>query len=309
MHEVRATVPVERSAAIARIALDAGISHVSVYEVFVHGSECRRHVVSAECSTPKAKAFIDALLSSPIFDIEECSVSSRELRALINGEPLSEITRPMVEPVPDIVEDLWQMSHVTGSYVARAAGGAILLADGVIHNSSISIVVAALFLPFLSQVLAVGFGVWCGDRGLVRKGATALVTSALLGYGAGLVVALLTGGPIGFQDFKGPLASFAISAVIGAAAGLSTADDAGRRYVIGVAAAVQFAIFPVWFGAASIIGLPARSVIVGRMASFVINVVTISGAAVIAYASLGLRGEEMRRFVSPRRPSRTRSTQ
>jgi hypothetical protein len=289
MHEVRATVPVDRSAAIARIAIDAGIANVSVYDVFVHGPECPRHVVSAECSTPKAKAFIDALLASPLFDIGDCSVSSRELRALVGGDyPLSEVTRPMVEPVPEIMEDLWQMSHVTASYIGRAAGGAILLADGVIHNSSISIVVAALFLPFLSQVLAVGLGLWCGDRGLVRKGAAALFTSAVLGYGAGLVVALLTGGPIGFQDFKGPLASFAISAVIGAAAGLSTADDAGRRYVIGVAAAVQFAIFPVWLGAATIVGLPARSVIVTRMACFFINVVTISGAAVTAYALLGV---------------------
>ncbi len=90
MHEVRATVPVERSAAIARIAVDAGIADVSVYDVFVHGPERRKHVVSAECSTPKAKAFIDALLSSPAFDIEECSVSSRELRALITSDPLAE---------------------------------------------------------------------------------------------------------------------------------------------------------------------------------------------------------------------------
>ena len=92
---------------------------------------------------------------------------------------------------------------------------------------------AALFLPFLSQVLAVGFGAWCGDRALVRKGAAALLTSAVLAYCAGAVVAMVTGGPIRFQDFKGPLASFAISTVIGVAAGLSTADDSGRRYLIG----------------------------------------------------------------------------
>jgi hypothetical protein len=300
MHEVRATVPVERSAAVARIAIDAGIANVSVYDVFVHGSECRKHVVSAECSTPKTKAFIDSLLRSSVFDVEDCSVSSRELRALIDGDPLAEVTRPMVEPAPDIVEDLWQMSHITASYVGRAAGGAIVLADGVMHNNPVSIVVAALFLPFLSQVLAVGFGLWCRDGRLVRKGASALLTSAVLAYSAGVLVALLTRGPIGFQEFKGPLASFAISAVIGAAAGLSTADDAGRRYLIGVAAAVQFAIFPVWLGAASIIGLPAWSIIVGRMTSFLVNVVTISGAAVIAYALLGLRREEMRRLIRPR---------
>jgi hypothetical protein len=110
MHEVRATVPVQRRAAIAQIAIDAGIANVSVYDVFAHGPERRKHVVSAECSTPKAKAFIDALLSSPIFDVEECSISSRELRALISGDPLAQITRPMVEPVPDIIEDFWQLS-------------------------------------------------------------------------------------------------------------------------------------------------------------------------------------------------------
>jgi uncharacterized membrane protein len=197
---------------------------------------------------------------------------------------------------------------VTASYVGRAAGGAILLADGIIHNSPISIVVAALFLPFLSQVLAVGFGLWCGDRGLMRKGAAALLTSAVLAYAAGAVVAVLTGGPIGFQDFKGRFASFAISAVIGATAGLSTADDAGRRYLIGVAAAIQFAVFPVWFGAATVIGLPVRSVVVGRIGSFLINVVIISGAAVIAHALLGLRREEMRRLISSRRSSTTRSS-
>jgi hypothetical protein len=295
MHEVRATVPVERSQAIARIAMDAGIPSVSVYEIFVHGPERRRHVVSVEVSTPKAKAFIDALLDSPVFDIEECSITSRELRAIIGPDSLADVTQPMVEPAPDVLEDLWQMSHVTPSYVGRAAGGAILLAEGVIHNSPISIVVAALFLPFLSQVLAVGFGAWSGDRGLVRKGAAALLTSAGLAFCAGIAVALLTGGPIGFQDFKSPLPSFAISAVIGVAAGLSTADDAGRRYLIGVAAAVQFAIFPVWLGAASVIGLPGREVITTRIESFFVNVVTIAVAAVAAYALLGLRREELRR--------------
>jgi hypothetical protein len=301
MQEVRVTVPVERSAATARIAIDAGIPDVSVYDIFVHGPEQPKRVVSVECSTPQAKAFIDALLRSPVFDITECSLSSRELRALINKAPLNEITRPMVEPAPDVIEDLWQMSHVTPSYVARAAGGAILLADGVIHNSPFSIVIAALFLPFLSQVLAVGLGAWCGDRGLVRKGAAALLTSTALAYGAGVIVAVLAGGPIAFQDFKSPLASFAISAVIGIAAGLSTVDDTGRRYLIGVAGAVQLAIFPVWLGAAAVLGLPARSIVMSRMASFLVNVVTILGAAVIAYALLGLRKGETRQCIWPRR--------
>jgi len=110
---------------------------------------------------------------------------------------------------------------------------------------------------------------------------------------------MLTGGPIRFHDFKGPLTSLAISAVIGVAAGLSTADDAGRRYLIGVAAAVQFAIFPVWLGAASVLGFPGQEVLLARLGTFFLNIVTIAIAAVLSYALLGLRREELRRIVSP----------
>lgn len=297
MHEVRVTVPVERSAAIARIALDSGIHNVTVYEVFVHGPDSRRHVVSAEVPTPKARDFIDALFASSCLDGADCSISLRQLRAIVNRQPLAEITRPMVEPGPDVIEDLWQMSHVTPSYVGRAAGGAILMANGVIRNSPVEIVVAALILPFLSQVLAIGFGAWCGDRGLVRKGTLAVTTSAVLAYLMGIVVAWLTGGPIAFRDFESPLASFAISSVIGAAAGFSTADDAGRRYLIGVAAAVQFSIYPSWCGAATVIGLPPHGVLITRTAAFLINLITMPAAALIAYALVGLRRRQLQRVV------------
>lgn len=296
MHEIRATVPADRSGEIARIAIAAGIASASVYEVFVHGPERRMHVVSVEAATPQAKAFMDSLLASPSFDPEECSVTSRELRAIISKEPIAQLTRPMIEPVVDIVEDLWQLNHVTASYIGRAAGGALLLAEGIIHNSPIAIVVAALFLPFLSQVLGIGFGTWSGDGGLVRKGLLALLVSTALATAGGAAVAFLTGGPILFTDFKGPLNSFAISAVIGVAAGLSTADDAGRRYMIGVAAAVRFAIFPVWVGAVAVLGWPGRSIVVERLESFSINLVTICASAVVAYSALGLRRVEIRRF-------------
>ena len=140
------------------------------------------------------------------------------------------------------------MSHVTSSYVGRAAAGSILLAMGVIENDPIAIVVAALFLPFLAQVLAVSFGIWSRDRKLIFQGVRALLVSTVLALAAGAVVAWIEGGPIRFVGFKAPLASFCISAIIGITAGLSDMDDTGRRYLIGVAAAVQFAIFPVWLG-------------------------------------------------------------
>jgi len=67
--------------------------------------------------------------------------------------------------------------------------------------------------------------------------------SIVVAVAAGALVAALEGGPIGYSSFKTPLASFAISTAIGVTAALACADDAGRRYLVGVAAAVQFAVF------------------------------------------------------------------
>lgn len=167
----------------------------------------------------------------------------------MNGTPAREITRPMAEPSIDVFEDLWQLSHVTPSYVGRALGAAILLAYGMMENNPIAIVVAALFLAFMSVVLALSFGLWSEDFGLARQGAVAILVSMIASVAGGALVAAMHGAPMVFQGFEKPPLSFGISAIIGAAAGLSTADDAGRRYLIGVAAAVQYAIFPVWFGA------------------------------------------------------------
>jgi hypothetical protein len=115
-----------------------------------------------------------------------------------------------------------------------------------------------------------------------------VAVSSVLAVAAGAVVALIEGGTIAFAGFKNPLSSFAISAVIGVTAGLSTADDTGRRYLIGVAAAVQLAIFPVWLGAALVLGLPDHGVLYSRLLSFGINLVTIAAGGVGAYAILHL---------------------
>src|SRR4029079_16115064 len=90
---------------------------------------------------------------------------------------------------------------------------------------------------------------------MTLRGLRAVMVSTALGFAGGALVAAIEGGPIRYTAFKNPLSRFAISFVIGITAGLSNADDTGRRYLIGVAAAVQLAIFPVWFGAASVIGL------------------------------------------------------
>jgi hypothetical protein len=288
MHEIRATLPAEHVGTAARLAHEAGIRTVAVSDVYLLGPDEGRKMVSVEASTPKARAFVDALLGSASLQGVDYSVTSRELRAIVSGEDILDLTRPMSEPFPDVIQDLWQLSHLTVSYIARAAAGAVLLATGILDDNPVAIVVAALFLPFLSEVLAISFGVWSRDRRLILRGLRAVVVSTGLAFAAGAVVAAIQGGPIHFTAFKGPLASFAISAVIGITAGLSNADDTGRRYLIGVAAAVQLAIFPVWLGAAAILGFP-DGVVWTRLESFGINLVTISVAAVAAYAALHLQ--------------------
>jgi uncharacterized membrane protein len=138
--------------------------------------------------------------------------------------------------------------------------------------------------------LALSFGVWNRDRKLMAQGAMAIAVSTGLAIVAGAIVAWIEGGPIRFSGFKSPLASLALSVVIGITAGVSTADDTGRRYLIGVAAAVQLAVIPVWLGAALALGLPDRSIVYARLATFALNLIGIASTALAAYAVLHLGG-------------------
>ncbi len=294
------TVPEGRGKDVAELALRAGIKQVSMYPVFAHGPNRRKEVLSAEISTPEARHFADSVLTAPWFDSAECTLSSRELRAVVTDAHPRHITQPMVEPPVNVFEDLWQLSDLTVSYWARALAGAILLTYGMLHDNPITVVVAALFLPFLSQVLAISFGIWAGDRSLAWQGSKALIVSTVCSVFAGAVVTLIDRGPMRFSHFSSPLPSFAISAVIGLAAGPIIADDTGRRYLIGVAAAVQYGIFPVWFGSCLVHGFPAPGITAQRIGTFAINVVTMAAGALIAYVFLGIKRRDVAVFVKHR---------
>lgn len=300
MHEIRVKAPEGRGREIAALALGVGIDEACVTPVYIHGPNRAAEQVSVEVSTPQAKAFVDAVFACENFDPQTWSITARELRAVMSRSPAHEVTRPMVEPVIDVFQDLWQLSYVTPSYIGRAFSAAVLLAYGMINNNPIAIVVAALFLPFLSVVLAFSFGLWAEDSGLVRQAALAIFVSVVLSIGAGALVAALHGPPMQFHDFQKPLVSFGISAIIGLAAGFSSADDTGRRYLVGVAAAVQYAVFPVWFGIALVLGFPDRATTAERLWTLAINVVTIAGIGVVAYTLLGMRREEAHSFVKSR---------
>ena len=66
--------------------------------------------------------------------------------------------------------------------------------------------------------------------------------------------------------------------------------------MIGVAAAVQYAVFPVWIGIGLVRGFSDSHLVLERVATFGINVVTVAVAALAAYAWAGMRRGEALHF-------------
>jgi hypothetical protein len=105
------------------VAHSVGIERVSVSDIFVHWPELPAKVLSVETSPPKARAFIEKFLASEAFAKVPCTLTSRELRAVLSDVPPADLTEPMSEPFPDVIQDLSQLSTLMASYDGRAAGG------------------------------------------------------------------------------------------------------------------------------------------------------------------------------------------
>jgi len=67
----------------------------------------------------------------------------------------------------------------------------------------------------------------------------------------------MTNPPLQYNEHNSLVVGFLISLAVGIAAGLASADDVGRREMIGLAATAQMAILPVWFGISLVFGFPA----------------------------------------------------
>ena len=165
MHEIRITLSAGSVDSVLQLAKSAGIDHATVSEVELHGVSpvLKARDISLVTSTPRAGKFVALLEQSPVTGEPTFSMTLRELRAIVGQRHAAHITRPMGEPLPDILQDLWQQCHLTSSYVARAVAGGLLLACGMWENSAIEIVVAALFMPFLSPLMAAVFGLYRRD--------------------------------------------------------------------------------------------------------------------------------------------------
>jgi hypothetical protein len=293
--------PEGKAAQVAQIAFDVGIPQVSIHHHQSHRPNQppeTKDVIDIETATPVAKAFTDALMSADFFTPEEYSIAIRQPRSVVSREKPPRLTWPLVEPTIDIFEELWQFSHVTYGFVGRVLIAAMLLAYGMIQHQLLIMLAGLLFLPLLPLILAMGFGLWTRQWRLAGQGLFAFLVGVALLVTGGAVVALVANPPLRYTEHNPLIVGFLISVAVGIAAGLATADDVGRREMIGLAATAQMAILPVWFGITLVYGVsPLESASPSERAlSFGVNVATIVVVALCTYALLGMRASALSNF-------------
>jgi hypothetical protein len=296
MQQITVMTPQGEAKPVVHIAQEVGISQVGVSHVYVYGPDKEMDEITIECSAPQSAAFIDAVMSAPFYDPREYTLTADELLSIIDSDPPEKVSLPIKISSTTILQDLWMQNHVTVGFVARASVSTLLLAYGLLEGDITLLIIALLFTPFLAQNLAISFGAWMGDWRLARQGALVLGLSTVTAVLSGIIAAAVMGGPIRYDEYGTLQSNFVISLLVGIVAGLDTADEAGRREFIAVAGAAQFASFPVWFGICLVLGFPDRSTTMWRLATFVVNILTILVASLAVYVGLRYQREGIRRY-------------
>jgi hypothetical protein len=292
MRLVKVSAPRGKAADIARLAFEQGISDVTLQQVEQQkagGQPEPRDTVDVKVSTRDGKAFVDAVMSAPFFDRQSYAIEIREPRSILKATATREITRPVPAPIIDIDEELWQFTHVTYSFVLRVIVSALLLSYGMVQDNLLFMIGGLLFLPFTPLVLACGFGALTGQWQLVGHAVIAVVAAIVLIFAGGICVASWANGPIEFDQFPPMIAGLAFSFAIGIASSLATADDVGRRELIGLAAASQLALIPAWFGLSVVYGFDGTEG--DKLKSFGVNVAALITGAIAVYGYMFLFGE------------------
>lgn len=299
MRLIKVNAPHGQGPAVVELAFRLGVAEVVTYQQQLQrpGRQTTRDMVEVEVSTPMAKTFVDALLAAPFFDRAEFTVNVRQPRALLSAERMSKLTRPLIEPTSEIFQELWQFSHLTFGWVGRLFGGGWLLALGMIRQELLLMVAGLLFLPLLPLLLAMGFGAWTRQWRLAAQGLMTLSVGLGILLAAGVSMAFWHSPPLLYQDFHSLPVGALISAVVGAAAGLATGDDTGRRELIGLAAASQVAIIPVWLGITLVFAFPAlpTALLWQRGLTLLTNSGVIMLVAMGVYALLGVKAAALPR--------------
>ncbi|MBX3172418.1 MAG: hypothetical protein KF760_33750 [Candidatus Eremiobacteraeota bacterium] len=286
MRLVKVSVPRGEGSEIAQIAFDCGISEVSQSletACSKDGFEESQDVISARAATPVAKRYLDALQHSRWGQQAGCTITVRQPLSIHSSSSLRELTRPFGIPLQDLRCELWQFSHVTPSFVGRIVCAALLLAHGLAEDHLLNILGGLLFLPLLPCLMAVALGLLCRDWPLCRHGLHAWLTALLLiavcsaGYGWCLQPF------VRHQETASWSTCMALSGVVGVAAALGEIDDAGKRELIGLAAASQLALLPAWAALAGATGALPLSQAVAKFASVFLNAGTLLATAMLTY--------------------------
>ncbi|MBF9255714.1 hypothetical protein I2I11_20620 [Pontibacter sp. 172403-2] len=285
---------------IAEVAFAAGAAQVSFRQAMQYTADHQEtvlDVVEIETATPKAKQFIENLMTAPFYDPGSYAFTIRHPESLFATEPPHKETKPIIRPTTDVYEELWQFTNITASLVGRVFLSAILLAYGMVEDFLPIMIAGLLFLPFHHHMLATGLGVVLREWRFLAQGLLALLISTLLIMLAGVCVALFLEPPIGWQEFGSPLSGFILASVIGIAAGLGAVDDAGRRELVGLAATAHISVYPAWFGLKLIYGFGAGEKWMDHLLTFGINISSLTLAAGITFAFMRMKGAGIRRFV------------
>ncbi len=304
MREIKVLVPKGMSAEVAKLALKAGTGSATMRSVFVYGPDEEREEVKVKTSTPTARRFVDALLAAPYFDRRTISVSSHDIKALISDAEIADITKPLCIPTVDIFEDLWQNSHITQTFVVKVIAGALLMAYAMFKNDPVLMVGALLFTPFSPLLMGIAFGARAGDRHLIRQATLAFTVGNILTVMGALITASFMKGPLVYNGLGSLLSNFLISVIAGIVAGLTDADDVGRRQMIALAATIPYVKFPVWFGISCVKGFPDGQATGMHLLSFGINIATVLTTTWLVYAYLGIKHAGVHHFI-PREHSQT----
>lgn len=300
MYQIQVTVPEGIGKSVAELALGLGVKQASVQSAFVYGSNSNSQQVSLQISTPVARALVEKIMCATWFDPAQCSVALTRLHGLISSSERQETTVPGRQPALRVFEDLWQLNHTNLTYYVRALVAACVLAYGMRTDGLITVVVALLFVSFLSEALAIGFGIWARDLPLALQGLKAFAVSTVLTIAGGVIVAILPNPPMLFHEYNTLLSGFLISLIIGFAAGTMQPDDSGMQFLIGVAAAAQVSFYPVWFGWSLVRGFPDYHLSTIRITAFFLNMAAMCAMGLAGYLAVGVKRREITRLVEHR---------
>lgn len=137
-------------------------------------------VVEMETATPKAKQFIEQLMTAPFYNPGSFAFTIRHPESLFAAEPPEIETQPIVRPTTDVYDELRQFTNITVSLIGRVFLSSVLLAYGMVQDFLPLIIAGLLFLPYHHHMLATGLGIVLREWRFLIQGMLALLLSTFL---------------------------------------------------------------------------------------------------------------------------------